>query len=88
MTVKMIATSETLTALGWHDVVLLPQLKNTIKGSGGLTTVLQQQQAQALVPSQAYAMGSPQVSFLFKSLASHRFSMLYFGVVMVFADCF
>ena len=42
-----------------------------MRGSVGLFTVLQQQKPQSQMPSQAYAnyaMGPPQVSFLFMEL--------------------
>ena len=50
-------TTEGLTALGQHDVALLPQLilRDTVRGSLGIATVLQQQQPQSWMPSQAYA---------------------------------
>ena len=40
-----------------------------MRGDVGITTVLQEQQPQSLMPSQLYAnysMGPPQVSFLFQ----------------------
>ena len=71
MTATMDPTSVALTTLGQHDVVLPLQLiqRDTMRGSVGLTTMLQQQQSQSQMPSQAYdnnAMGPSQVSFLFQ----------------------
>ena len=68
----MTSTSAGLTAKGQHDVVLPPQLilRDMMRGCVGLITVLQKQQSQSQMPSQAYAnytMGSPQASFLFLS---------------------
>ena len=72
MTVAVASTSVSLAAATQHDVVLPPQLilRDTVRGSVSLTTVLQQQQPQYKMPSQAnatYGMGPPQVSFLFQS---------------------
>ena len=51
-----------------------------MRGLIGLATVLQQQQPESQMPSLAYAtyaMGPPQVSFLFQNGAFHKFLMLY-----------
>ena len=61
-----------LAALGQHYVFLPLQLilKRHIRGSIGFSTVLQQQQLNFQMPSQAYvnyAMGPSHVSFLFQS---------------------
>ena len=82
MTVTMAPTSLDLEESDQHDVVLPPQLilTGTVRDSVGLATVLQQQQPQSEMPSWAYvnyAMGPPQVSFLFQSWASHQFITLY-----------
>ena len=81
MTVTITPTSVDLAAVGQHDMILPTQLilMNTMMGSVDLTTVLQQQQSQSQMPSQAYtnyAMSPPQLSFLFQSWASHQFIML------------
>ena len=78
MTIVMASTSVGQSTSGQHDVVLLPQLilRDTMKGSVGITPMLQQQQSQSQMPSQAYAdraMGPLQVGFLFQSLAFHQF---------------
>ena len=54
MIVTMATTSEGLAALGHCDVVLPPQLTpgDPVRGSVGLTTVLQQQHPQSQMPSQ------------------------------------
>ena len=54
-----------------HDLVLPPKmiLGDKMKGSAGLTTMLQQKQLQSKMPSWAYAnyaMGPPRVSFSFR----------------------
>ena len=71
MTVMLAVTSEHQMTLGQHDVVLLPQLilKHTVRGSGGHTTMLQQQKPLCQMPSQTYAnyaIGPLQVSFSFR----------------------
>ena len=55
MMVIMAATSVGSNVSGWHDVVLSPQFiqVDTMRGSVCLSTVLQQQQPQSEVPSQA-----------------------------------
>ena len=72
LTVTMDPTCLCLAALGQYEVVLPLQLipSDTIRGSVGLATVLQQQFPLSHITCQAcatYAMGSPQVSFLFQS---------------------
>ena len=71
-TVTMTLTSVGLAELYQHDVVLPPLLilKDTLRCSISLTFVLQQQQPQSQMPSQAYAnyvVGPSWVSFLFQS---------------------
>ena len=71
MTAKMALSPLSQTTASWHDVVLPPLLipRDIMKGSVGLTTILQQQQPESHMPSQAYvnyAMGPPKVSFSFK----------------------
>ena len=53
-TLTIASTSVGLAALGEHDVVLTLQmiLRDTMRGSGGLATVQQQQQPQSHMPSQ------------------------------------
>ena len=73
-----------LTASGLYDVVLvLPLiLRNTMRGSVGLTTLLQQQLPWSQMPSQvysSYATDTPQVSFFSQNWASHWFIVLYVG---------
>ena len=70
MNATMAHTAVDLATLGQHDIVLLPPLimRDTLSASIGLATLLQQQQSQAQMPSQAYihyAMGPSQVSFSF-----------------------
>ena len=76
LTVTMAPTSVGLAASDQLDMVLPPQLipRDTMRDSVGLTTVPQQQQLRSQMPSPEYvnyAMGPPQVSFLFQSSASH-----------------
>ena len=76
---------------GQHDVALSPQLilRETMRASIFLATVLPKQQPQSHMPSKAYAnfaLGPPQVNFLFQTRTSHDFLMLL--SVMVFAFCF
>ena len=71
MMVMLSSNSLGKTMSGQHDVVWPLQLilKDTVRGSVGLTTMLQQQQSQSQIPSQAYAnyaMGHPLVSFSFR----------------------
>ena len=70
MTFALPPTPVGQTTLSQHDVVLPPKviLRDTMRGPVGLTTMPQQQQPQSQMPSQAYAnfaMGPPQVAFLF-----------------------
>ena len=53
--VTMAPTCVGLTALGQHSVFLPPQLilRDTMRGSAGITNVPQQQQPQSQMPSQA-----------------------------------
>ena len=72
VTVMMAPTSVFLPTLCQHDVVQPPLLilRDTMRVSVGLTTVLQPQKPQSQMPSQvhgSYAMGPPQVSFLFQN---------------------
>ena len=56
-TVIMTVIFVSLAGFGQHGVVLLPQLilRDTIRGSVGLTTVPQQQPCMLQMPSKAYA---------------------------------
>ena len=68
MIVTIAPTSVGLAASDHHDVVWPPQLilRDTMRGSVGLTTLSQQQQNETQMPSQVYvnyAMGPSQVSF-------------------------
>ena len=74
-TVTMVSNFVGLAAFGQLDVILPPQfiLRDTVRSSIGLTTVLQWQQPQFQMPSQAYtiyAMGPTEVSFLFRVVPS------------------
>ena len=71
-TATVAPSSVDLAASDQHYVVLPPQLilRNTVRNSVGLTTLLQWEQPQSQMNSQAYAkyaMGPPQVNFLLQS---------------------
>ena len=72
LTVSMASTFVGLAALDQHDVVLPPQLnlRDIIRSYVGLISVLQQQQPQYQMSSQAYAnyaVGPSQVRFALQS---------------------
>ena len=56
MPARMASTSVGSVSSGQHDVVLTPQLipRDVMRGYFALATVLQQQQPQSQMPSQAY----------------------------------
>ena len=72
MAVIMASIPVVLPASGQNDVVLPPWLipRDTVWGSVGLTTMMQQQQTQSQMPSQAYVMyvmGPLQINFILQS---------------------
>ena len=80
----MLTSTSVGQTFGQHDVVLLPQLilRNTMRVSAGLTTMLQQQPPQPQVLSHAYAnyvMDPLQVSFSY-IVEFHQFLMSCFDV--------
>ena len=71
--------------VGKHHVDLPQQLilRVRMRGSIGLTTMLQPHKTQSQIPSQAYAnyaMGPLQVSFLFQSRAFNQFILSCVGI--------
>ena len=77
MKVMLASTSVGQTSVQ-HDMLLLPQLipRDTVKGSADLTTMLQQQQPQSQMPSQAYITIMPWVLHREVSLSELIFPLI------------
>ena len=91
MMVMLATISVGQTTLVPHDVVLPPQLilRGTMRGSPGLTTMLQQHQSQSQMPSGIFQLchGSLEVSISFRLETSTDSSCHVLVSVMVFAFC-